>query len=221
MSELTSKEIVPSAKDLIDSLARFADHNELCPRGQWKPEDEEDFDMPECTCGLELLLNHASVFVQQWQPASAHEPEALRPGLEHAIEILSKADCYTAHGARDSGLINADISTEHVQAFRDHMIDNLDAAIRSPSPPPPAALVCGNCSGTGWYSEGVPCDECAAGDRQLRQAFPGLEAVCIGMDAGKYAVVLRFGSINQAQAVRDEIVVTVMRSVPTKRSDAP
>lgn len=77
MSEpLTSKTKLPSAKDLVDALARFADHNELCPRGQWKPQDEEDFDMPACTCGLELLLDHANVFVQQYPPAEPVAPSS-------------------------------------------------------------------------------------------------------------------------------------------------
>lgn len=49
----------PPAAELIQSLASFARHNPFCPVSQWKPQDEEDFDVPGCTCGLILLLEHA------------------------------------------------------------------------------------------------------------------------------------------------------------------
>jgi hypothetical protein len=80
----TSNERVPSAKELIESLARFADHNSLCPRVLWKPQDEEDFDMPECVCGLELLLEHAKAYSRHEPPA---KPVAWRGVLDSAYEL--------------------------------------------------------------------------------------------------------------------------------------
>lgn len=50
---------IPSNEQVIDSLMRFAQHNPLCPVEQWKPKDEEDFDCPECACGLLKLLDDA------------------------------------------------------------------------------------------------------------------------------------------------------------------
>lgn len=46
--------------------------------------------------------------------------------LRARIEAM---DCYTAPGARDAGLHFADISTEHVKAFRDRILDMIDEAI--------------------------------------------------------------------------------------------
>lgn len=76
-------------------------------------------------------------YVQEVEAAlrAAHEPSALRSGLERAIEIVSKVDPYTAQGARASGLINADISTADVMAFQYYIVDKLDEAIGA-SPPP-------------------------------------------------------------------------------------
>lgn len=48
--------------EIVLSLARFARHNSLCPVAQWQPQDAEDSDRPECTCGLNLLLEHAKQF---------------------------------------------------------------------------------------------------------------------------------------------------------------
>lgn len=52
-------ELLRKQRDVIQSLARFADHPAGCPVAEWKPVDEEDFDCPECTCGLVKLLEGA------------------------------------------------------------------------------------------------------------------------------------------------------------------
>lgn len=53
------------AAELIQGLARFAQHASLCPVEQWMPQDAEDFDIPDCTCGLALLLGHAKHYTPQ------------------------------------------------------------------------------------------------------------------------------------------------------------
>jgi len=42
---------------------------------------------------------------------------------------IEAMDCYTAQGARDAGLHFADISTEHVKAFRDRILDMFDETV--------------------------------------------------------------------------------------------
>jgi hypothetical protein len=66
-----------------------------------------------------------------------NEPGSLRPGLERAIEIVSKLDTFTEPGGTGSGLLGAEESTSYVNAFRDHVVDKLDAAIGEPEPTPP------------------------------------------------------------------------------------
>jgi hypothetical protein len=81
------------------------------------------------------LLRIAADELEQLKPA--HEPGSLRPGLERAIEIVSKLDTFTEPGGTGSGLLGAEESTSYVNAFRDHVVDKLDAAIGEPEPTPP------------------------------------------------------------------------------------
>src|SRR5688572_23692077 len=50
----------PSPTEIVESLIRFTQHAELCAVSQWKPTDAEDFDVPDCTCGLNLLEMHGA-----------------------------------------------------------------------------------------------------------------------------------------------------------------
>jgi hypothetical protein len=47
-----------TSKEIVESLMRFAQHAPLCLISQWQPTDPEDFDCPDCTCGLTLLEQH-------------------------------------------------------------------------------------------------------------------------------------------------------------------
>jgi hypothetical protein len=55
--------------------------------------------------------------------------------LRSLRDRISAIDCYTAQGARDAGLHFADISTEHVQAFRDHVLDMIDEVLQVETTP--------------------------------------------------------------------------------------
>lgn len=55
--------------------------------------------------------------------------------LQQLRARVEAMDCYTAHGGRDSGLAFADISTEHVKAFRDRILDMIDESGVDSQPP--------------------------------------------------------------------------------------
>lgn len=49
--------------------------------------------------------------------------------LRAVRERVAAIDPYTAQGATGSGLIFADVSTEHVRAFQAHVLDIIDEAL--------------------------------------------------------------------------------------------
>jgi hypothetical protein len=56
--------------------------------------------------------------------------DPLPSNLRSLRDRIAAIDCYTAQGARDAGLHFADISTEHVRAFQDHVLDMIDEALQ-------------------------------------------------------------------------------------------
>jgi hypothetical protein len=63
-------------------------------------------------------------------------PVPLASNLRSLRDRIAAIDCYTAQGARDAGLHFADISTEHVRAFQDHVLDMIDEALQVETPAP-------------------------------------------------------------------------------------
>lgn len=88
---------VPS-KELVAALARFAQHGGQCAVELWEPEDEEDFDMPECNCGLHLLIAQANAY-------SANEPPA-EPSSDELKRKLAAAGVFKGFEGLE-GLLNA------------------------------------------------------------------------------------------------------------------
>lgn len=53
----------------------------------------------------------------------------IEPALMQLREQIAALDPYTAKGTRGSGFDTADLCTEYVRAFQDHVVALIDAAI--------------------------------------------------------------------------------------------
>lgn len=145
----TSKDQV-APREIVESLIRFAQHSALCLVSQWKPVDEEDFNCPDCTCGLVLLEQHAKQLatrlgneppdelirrlenISDYEADSAHDvicdaikalrarapqpPEALRPGLARAIQIIEAIEP----------------PSDYYEPYKTRLVDALCDAVYSP-----------------------------------------------------------------------------------------
>jgi hypothetical protein len=79
----------PPSSNLVVALARFAQHPEHCPVAQWMPEDPEDFDCPDCTCGLQQLLDEAKAYVPRFPPETTADFDLIG-AVKLAEEIIGR-----------------------------------------------------------------------------------------------------------------------------------
>jgi len=131
---MTSNPLTPA--QAITELLRFAQHAPLCLIAQWKPTDEEDFDCPECTCGLVLLEKHARA--------------ATESAVETPAESMSKAHELLAEFVETASALRVIPLQPLLEKVREFLVDSDDESCQVRSD----GLHC-NC----WY-DGKACCAC-------------------------------------------------------------